>query len=101
MPARKIGFSIWKRSQMGVRRVIGGSSRFGSRRSGRVAGGPASARRLAYRSPLMAERHLVVVPHTHWDREWYATHEEFRYRLVRLVDRLLPILEGDPSFRHF
>jgi alpha-mannosidase len=49
----------------------------------------------------MAERHLVVVPHTHWDREWYSSHEEFRYRLVRLVDRLLGILEGDPSFRHF
>ena len=49
----------------------------------------------------MAERHLVVVPHTHWDREWYASHEEFRYRLVRLIDRLLEILEGDPAFRHF
>jgi len=45
--------------------------------------------------------HLVVVPHTHWDREWYATHEQFRHRLVRLVDRLVAILEGDPSFRHF
>ncbi len=45
--------------------------------------------------------HLVVVPHTHWDREWYRTHEEFRLRLVRLLDRLLPLLEGDPSFRHF
>jgi alpha-mannosidase len=49
----------------------------------------------------MAKRHLVVVPHTHWDREWYATHEQFRYRLVRLIDRLLDILEGDPAFRHF
>ena len=49
----------------------------------------------------MAERHLVVVPHTHWDREWYASHEQFRYRLVRLIDRLLEILEGDPAFRHF
>lgn len=46
-------------------------------------------------------RHLIVVPHTHWDREWYRTHEEFRYRLVRLVDRLLEILEGDPGYRHF
>jgi alpha-mannosidase len=45
--------------------------------------------------------HLVVVPHTHWDREWYRTQEEFRLRLVRLLDRLLPLLEGDPSFRHF
>ena len=45
--------------------------------------------------------HLVIVPHTHWDREWYRTHEEFRYRLVRLLDRLLDLLEGDPGFRHF
>jgi hypothetical protein len=49
----------------------------------------------------MIERHLLVVPHTHWDREWYATHEQFRYRLVRLVDRLLDILERDPAFRCF
>jgi alpha-mannosidase len=45
--------------------------------------------------------HLVVVPHTHWDREWYRTHEEFRYRLVRLLDGLLELLEADPTFRHF
>ena len=48
-----------------------------------------------------AAPHLVVVPHTHWDREWYRTQEEFRLRLVRLLDRLLPLLEGDPSFLHF
>jgi hypothetical protein len=47
------------------------------------------------------EQRLVVVPHTHWDREWYRTHEEFRYRLVRLMDGLLDLLETDPSFRHF
>jgi hypothetical protein len=46
-------------------------------------------------------RHLVIVPHTHWDREWYRTHEQFRYRLVTLVDGLLDLLEGDPAFRHF
>jgi alpha-mannosidase len=44
---------------------------------------------------------IVVVPHTHWDREWYRTHEQFRVRLVALVDGLLALLEGDPSFRHF
>ena len=47
------------------------------------------------------EQRLVIVPHTHWDREWYRTHEEFRYRLVRLMDGLLDLLEADPSFRHF
>ncbi len=46
-------------------------------------------------------QHLVVVPHTHWDREWYRTHEEFRVRLVALVDQVLDLLERDPAFRHF
>jgi hypothetical protein len=45
--------------------------------------------------------HLVLVPHTHWDREWYRTHEQFRFRLVSLIDDLLDLLERDPSFRHF
>jgi len=43
--------------------------------------------------------HLVVVPHTHWDREWYRTHEQFRARLVGLLDGLLELLERDPGFR--
>ena len=34
-----------------------------------------------------------VVPHTHWDREWYFTLEEFRYRLIKLMDRLLDAME--------
>jgi hypothetical protein len=44
---------------------------------------------------------LVIVPHTHWDREWYRSHESFRYRLVRMLDGLLDLLERDPSYRHF
>jgi len=49
----------------------------------------------------MPDRHLVVVAHTHWDREWYQTHETFRYRLVGLLDAVLELLERDPAFRHF
>ncbi len=49
----------------------------------------------------MPDRHLVVVAHTHWDREWYLTHETFRYRLVGLLDGVLDLLERDPAFRHF
>ena len=45
--------------------------------------------------------HLVVVPHTHWDREWYQPFQAFRARLVRLMERLLDMLERDPAFRHF
>src|SRR5947209_1232959 len=32
---------------------------------------------------------VLVISHTHWDREWYHTADEFRPRLVRLVDELL------------
>lgn len=49
----------------------------------------------------MSTRHLILVPHTHWDREWYRTYEQFRYRLVELLDGLLDMLEEDPDFRHF
>lgn len=35
-----------------------------------------------------------VVPHTHWDREWYFTFEEFRYRLVKMMDRLLELMHS-------
>ena len=49
----------------------------------------------------MSGRHLVLVPHTHWDREWYLTHETFRVRLVHLLDAVLDLLERDPGFRHF
>ena len=49
----------------------------------------------------MSVRHLVVVPHTHWDREWYVPFESFRKRLVSMVDRLLETLENDRTFKHF
>ena len=46
-------------------------------------------------------RTVSVVPHTHWDREWYDPFQRFRLRLVDLLDDLLDHLEADPSFRHF
>ncbi len=39
-----------------------------------------------------------VVSHTHWDREWYRTFQQFRARLVDTVDRILDLLEEDPGF---
>ena len=44
---------------------------------------------------------LILVPETHWDREWYAPFQEVRIRLVRLMDKLLHILETDPEYRSF
>jgi len=46
-------------------------------------------------------RTLVVVSHTHWDREWYLPFEAFRARLVRMMDALLDLLDSDPEYKHF
>ena len=45
--------------------------------------------------------HFILIPHTHWDREWYLPQEVFRQRLVRLLDRLQDLLEADPSYQSF
>jgi alpha-mannosidase len=37
--------------------------------------------------------HIVV--HTHWDREWYYTLEEYRYRLIKMMDTLIDSMEQD------
>ena len=42
---------------------------------------------------------LVVVPHTHWDREWYQPFQRFRLRLVTVLDRVLAQLAADPRAR--
>ncbi len=39
-----------------------------------------------------------LVPHTHWDREWYRSFQTFRMQLVELVDQVLEMLEADPRF---
>jgi alpha-mannosidase len=44
---------------------------------------------------------FLVVPHTHWDREWYLPFEFFRLRLGSVVDGVLDTLERDPSFTSF
>ncbi|HVC78886.1 MAG TPA: glycoside hydrolase family 38 C-terminal domain-containing protein [Chloroflexota bacterium] len=46
-------------------------------------------------------RLLYVVPHSHWDREWYHTFQQFRLRLVALIDTLLDTLAADPAYMHF
>ncbi|MGV8909848.1 MAG: hypothetical protein ACOH1Y_12765 [Propionicimonas sp.] len=43
---------------------------------------------------------LNVVNHVHWDREWYRPHEQFRARLVELVERVCEQLETG-AMRHF
>ena len=60
---------------------------------------------LAPRAVALLRRRLrwraFVIPHTHWDREWYERFEGYRARLVPMVSRLLDILERDAEFRSF
>jgi len=48
-----------------------------------------------------ARRQVAVVPHTHWDREWYDPFQTYRLKLVRLIDDLLDLMERDSSYAHF
>jgi alpha-mannosidase len=49
----------------------------------------------------MSDFRFLVVPHTHWDREWYLPFEQFRLRLGSVVDGVLDTLEQDESFTSF
>ncbi|MBG0833048.1 alpha-mannosidase [Planomonospora sp. ID67723] len=42
---------------------------------------------------------IVVVPHTHWDREWYLPFQRFRLGLVRMLDEVLGVMAADPGYR--
>jgi mannosylglycerate hydrolase len=52
-------------------------------------------------TPTSAPTPTIVhlVPHTHWDREWYEPFQTFRLRLVDLVDGLLARMEADSRLR--
>jgi len=42
-----------------------------------------------------------LIPHTHWDREWYLTRAGFQGRLVSAMDDLQERLQADEEFRSF
>jgi alpha-mannosidase len=49
----------------------------------------------------MPIRTYHLIPHTHWDREWYLTRATFGARLVPALDDLIERLESEPEFRAF
>jgi Glycosyl hydrolases family 38 N-terminal domain/Alpha mannosidase middle domain len=50
-------------------------------------------------SPAETRLHVTLVPHTHWDREWYEPFAVFSERLVQMMDTLLDLAaEGFPHF---
>ena len=44
---------------------------------------------------------LYVISHTHWDREWYESFQNYRFRLVRMMDDLIELLENCEEYKYF
>ncbi|MFC0236590.1 glycoside hydrolase family 38 C-terminal domain-containing protein [Fictibacillus phosphorivorans] len=44
------------------------------------------------------QKKVYVVPHSHWDREWYFTIEDSNLLLVENMDRLMDVMEKDPEY---
>ena len=42
--------------------------------------------------------HVHLISNSHWDREWYMSHEKYLARLVPLMDRLLTLMEEQPRY---
>jgi hypothetical protein len=49
----------------------------------------------------MAPTQVHVISHTHWDREWYLTREDYRLRLIDLIDGVLDRMDRDDAFTFF
>jgi mannosylglycerate hydrolase len=49
----------------------------------------------------MNANNIIIVPETHWDREWYIPFQEYRARLILMFDKLLTILKTDPEYHNF
>jgi mannosylglycerate hydrolase len=42
----------------------------------------------------MQQVKVALFSHTHWDREWYRTFQEFRFGLVNVIDQILNLLQA-------
>lgn len=47
----------------------------------------------------MKKIHMIC--HTHWDREWYKSFDEFRVRLIMVMDYIIETLENNLEFKCF
>ena len=46
-------------------------------------------------------KELHIIPHSHWDREWYMSFEQHRARLVELFDTLIEIMDKNPDYKYY
>lgn len=77
----------------------GGGEVLSAALTGALAGVAATS--LVARIRTHARWRAVVVPHTHWDREWYETVAGYRPRLLVAVDGIIAELERPGGVDHF
>lgn len=46
-------------------------------------------------------KQVHIVPHMHWDREWYFSTEESRILLVNNMEEILDTLENNPEYPYY
>ncbi len=44
---------------------------------------------------------LHIIPHSHWDREWYLPFEKHRIRLIDLFDNLIQVMEENEDYTYY
>ncbi|AVP48996.1 glycosyl hydrolase-related protein [Williamsoniiplasma luminosum] len=49
----------------------------------------------------MKKNKLYIVPHSHWDKEWYFTKQESDVFLKHNLEMLIKIFYNNPSFKNF
>ena len=47
------------------------------------------------------KKDVYVIPHTHWDLEWYFDIEKSNILLIHNIDSVLDMLENDDNFKHY
>jgi alpha-mannosidase len=52
-------------------------------------------------SPSLENLDVIIISHTHWDREWYRPYQHFRLQLVEMLDHLLEIMLQCPDLTYF
>ncbi|GIW21798.1 MAG: alpha-mannosidase [Candidatus Sericytochromatia bacterium] len=43
---------------------------------------------------------VFIFSHVHWDREWYRTFQEFRFDLVKVIDKIFDLLQSE-EYKYF
>lgn len=49
----------------------------------------------------MAKTSVHIIPHTHWDKEWYFTSSRSKVYLMRQIQEIITVLTNNPEYHSF